>query len=738
MKAVILAGGRGERLRPITDTRPKPLVPVLARPVMDYCLSLLAHHGVEEAFVTTHYLASQIRERYGDEAFGVRLTYSLEKVPLGTAGGVKLLEDKLRDEELFLVMSGDALCDFDLRSAVRFHREKKSDATVILSSVKTPLEYGVVLSDRFRRIFAFSEKPDWSEAFSDLVNTGVYILSPNVLRLVPEGKPFDFSRDLFPLMLRGNGALYGYKEKGYWCDIGRIATLYRCNRDLLSGKVKTYLPPVGETRESHGEKSFIAHSARVSDKARVGGGSIIGEGAVLEEDSVVQGTLVMEEAAVGRGALARDAVLCEKSRLEARASAMPGSVLGASSTVFEGGVLPPDTKTAPFAELGGREVFEEEDLIFTEWGIGMGDRTGLSHEYAERLGFAMARTFSGAVGVFHGEKETTPRFAALFAAGVLRGGGTAELFGGADLASASFGARLHAIPSVFLTERGGKGVFYALEADGFPLTRAHALSLERAVRETGKSYPAGQILSRPSVREDYVSALSREMGEGKGRTVFFGGRLGELLREAAIKAGFTAYDEKDGALHFSVFPRQVKLYLDGERLCDTEKLRLFVLERELEQGRRRFFLPDSVPALFAEHIRSRGGTAEFFSLAHTAKDETDKRREGGETRYLFDTAYLAARAVREMKEMTKEALKSALRATPDVYVSELKCYPSLEHKAALLGRLSQLPPTVGVRLAPGFFSLRIVSSAQRFETALDNAMEFRGKINEIEKEIRGK
>jgi len=130
--------------------------------------------------------------------------------------------------------------------------------------------------------------------------------------------------------------------------------------------------------------------------------------------------------------------------------------------------------------------------------------------------------------------------------------------------------------------------------------------------------------------------------------------------------------------------------------------------------------------------------AEHFSVLDCLKDETDKRREGAETRYLFDTAYLAARAVREMKEMTKEALQSALRATPDVYVSELKCYPSSEHKAALLGRLSQLPPTAGVRLAPGFFSLRIVSSAQRFEAALDNAMEFRGKINEIEKEIRGK
>ena len=228
MKAVILAGGRGERLRPITDTRPKPLVPVLARPVMDYCLSLLSHYGVKKAYITTHYLADQIRHRYGENAFGIHLSYSREDVPLGTAGGVKMLQKELEGEEFFFVMSGDALCDFDLERAIRFHKEKKAQVTVILSSVKTPLEYGVVLQDTMERIFAFSEKPDWSETLSDLVNTGVYLLSPEVLKKIPEGEFFDFARDLFPLLLREGAPLYGYKDDGYWCDIGKIPTLYRC------------------------------------------------------------------------------------------------------------------------------------------------------------------------------------------------------------------------------------------------------------------------------------------------------------------------------------------------------------------------------------------------------------------------------------------------------------------------------------------------------------------------------
>ena len=179
MKAVILAGGRGERLRPITDSRPKPLVPVLARPVMDYCLSLLAHHGVTRGYVTTHYLADQIRHRYGTEAFGVTLSYHLETRPMGTCGALKLLENEFLSEELFLVMSGDALCDFDLSEAVRFHREKNADATIILSSVKTPLEYGVVLTDTSGKVISFSEKPQWEGVFSNTVNTGIYIINKN-------------------------------------------------------------------------------------------------------------------------------------------------------------------------------------------------------------------------------------------------------------------------------------------------------------------------------------------------------------------------------------------------------------------------------------------------------------------------------------------------------------------------------------------------------------------------------
>ena len=222
MKAVILAGGRGERLRPLTDTRPKPLVPVLARPVMDYVLSLIAHHGVTEAFVTTHYLAHQIRRRYGESAFGMRLSYAEEREPMGTAGGVKLLEDELRREEMFLVISGDALCDFDLARAFAFHREKKADATVILSSVKTPLEYGVVLQDSFEKIFAFSEKPDWSETFSDQVNTGVYILNPSCIDEIPEGEFFHITHLMEKIKARGGRvgcfpvSEHAWKDMGEW------------------------------------------------------------------------------------------------------------------------------------------------------------------------------------------------------------------------------------------------------------------------------------------------------------------------------------------------------------------------------------------------------------------------------------------------------------------------------------------------------------------------------------------
>src|SRR5579871_7044527 len=241
MKAVVMAGGEGSRLRPLTVTRPKPMVPIVGRPVMEHILNLLKTHGITDVVVTVQYMASAIEDYFGDGSqFGMNIAYSREEVPLGTAGSVKNAEELL--DEPFLVISGDALTDFNLTEIINFHNERKAMATITLAHVPNPLEFGVIITDDRGHITQFLEKPSWGEVFSDTINTGIYVLDPKIFSYFEKDKQFDFSQELFPMMLRKGDPIYGYIASGYWCDVGNLAEYMRANADALTGKVEIEIP----------------------------------------------------------------------------------------------------------------------------------------------------------------------------------------------------------------------------------------------------------------------------------------------------------------------------------------------------------------------------------------------------------------------------------------------------------------------------------------------------------------
>ncbi|MCL6515563.1 nucleotidyltransferase family protein [Alicyclobacillus sp.] len=242
MRAVIMAGGRGSRLMPLTRTVPKPMVPLLDRPVMEYIVELLARHGFHEIDVTLGYLPDAIRRHFGDgRQFGVRMTYHVESIPLGTAGGVKRAASGFADA--FLVMSADALTDMDLGQAMAAHRASGAWATLVLATVPCPLGYGVVDLSVDGFVEAFVEKPStWTEGRLYTVNTGVYILEPSILAFIPDGEPYDFGRQLFPRLLEAGIPLYGHVAGGYWSDIGTLQQYYQSQLDMLHGRVQVRLP----------------------------------------------------------------------------------------------------------------------------------------------------------------------------------------------------------------------------------------------------------------------------------------------------------------------------------------------------------------------------------------------------------------------------------------------------------------------------------------------------------------
>ena len=276
MKAVIMAGGEGKRLKPVSGNIPKPMVRLLGKPMMEHIIELLRAQGFRDICAALKYRAGDIIGHFGDGSeFGVNLIYKIEQEPLGTAGAVKNCSDFYAEED-FLVISGDAACDFDLRRLMKAHRENKADVSIALHRNSEPLRYGLAVRDEEGLIKAFIEKPRWSRVVTDLVNTGIYIISPRVMELIPEGCFFDFGKDLFPLLLKENYRLLGVDLEGYWCDVGTPLSYYKCCADALEGRLKIkpgkeYLSAAEEAEEDVSESCSVSLDCPCKSRAELMG-----------------------------------------------------------------------------------------------------------------------------------------------------------------------------------------------------------------------------------------------------------------------------------------------------------------------------------------------------------------------------------------------------------------------------------------------------------------------------------
>src|SRR5690349_10135384 len=289
-----MAGGEGTRLRPMTANQPKPLLPVANKPIMEHVLGLLKRHGFTETVVTLQFFAPLVRNYFGDgEDVGMSLQYATEEVPLGTAGSVKNAEDALRSGP-FLVISGDALTDFDLAALVAYHKKQGALVTVGLARVPNPLEFGIIIADDDGRIQRFLEKPTWGQVFSDTVNTGIYVMEPEVLAEVPPGEVVDWSGDVFPRLLDRGAPLFGWVGDGYWEDVGTHESYLAAQADVLCGRVAA---DIDGFEVSPGV--WVAEGAEVDPETALSGPLVIGEyakveaGATLREYTVIGSNVVV-------------------------------------------------------------------------------------------------------------------------------------------------------------------------------------------------------------------------------------------------------------------------------------------------------------------------------------------------------------------------------------------------------------------------------------------------------------
>ncbi|MFH1470273.1 MAG: NDP-sugar synthase [Candidatus Micrarchaeota archaeon] len=358
MKAVILAGGLGTRLRPLTYTMPKPMLPVVNKPILSHIVSRLSNAGIESAIVTTNYLAKQIDEHIKKADYPIPIEVIEENKPLGTSGSVRNARWRLDGD--FLVIQGDTISNLDLKEHIEAHYRKKRIATISLVKVDNPSSFGIAELEKNGKIKKFLEKPAPGQCFSNLANTGTYVFSHEILDAIPEGKS-DFSFDVFPELLEKKKAIYGFAQDGYWKDVGSIGNYFAGNRYLLSGLTQGIV----------GEKAFVSRNAKIIPPSIVGSGAqigadvtvgpnaIVGNNCQVGSSTVIAGAILHDSVKIGSRCKIESAIVGDKCELgdevfiAGRAVIGSGCIIERKASIASGSIVGPMVKVQASTQVSG-------------------------------------------------------------------------------------------------------------------------------------------------------------------------------------------------------------------------------------------------------------------------------------------------------------------------------------------------------------------------------------------------
>jgi len=411
MRALILAGGFGTRLRPLTISKPKPMVDIANIPMMEHVVALLTKHNFKKIESLLYYQPEIIKQHFGDgKNFGVEMNYVKTPADLGTAGAVGTCRNKISGS--FLVISGDVLCDFDLKAAVEFHKKRKALATIILTRVEDPLQYGIVITKKDGRISSFLEKPTWGEVFSDTINTGTYILSPEILKYLPEGKEVDFSKDLFPRLLEDKKRLFGYTSPGYWKDVGNLEEYLNSHYDIMTEKIKVNLK--GRKTKRNGFPVWLGENTSIPKETKFEGPvifgnnvtiepyaalaySCFGDGVTIGKYSNVSRSVLQSGVTIGHHCDLKETIVASCTKISDRVKTFPGVVVGHECELGSGATLQARIKIWPLKTVEP-DAFVNSSVIwadhFSRNLFGVHGINGLTNieitpEFATRLGAAL-------------------------------------------------------------------------------------------------------------------------------------------------------------------------------------------------------------------------------------------------------------------------------------------------------------------------------------------------------------
>ena len=791
MKAIIMAGGEGTRLRPLTCSVPKPLSLLCGRPVVHYILDLLDSHGFDEAVFTLGYKAEQIEQLFETGRYkNIKLGFSREDTPLGTAGCVKKAVGGDSDgKEDFLVISGDALCDFDLSAVLEYHKKSKAQATIITKRVNDPREYGLVISEN-GRITGFSEKPSYLGCTCDCANTGVYVLSSSVMELIPDNTPYDFARDVFPKMLKTPDSLFSFEETGYWCDIGDFSTYAKSQLDILSGRVKCHIEgekisdgvysrstiPSHVTIESPcyiGENvTFSKGGNGIKDNKACCGNilissSVIGNNVNIGNNTKIKGSIIMDSAYISDGVTANQAIICPNAKLMHASSVYEGGVIGEGcligrEAIISGGVkiwneksIPPGANITRDIKYGSRTVIELSETGGSSTSITGETNADITPELCSRLGAALSTVtgFSKIVGISCEDNNASKAIKLAVISGAASSGSEVFDFGAVSLPQLLYAAETLNCGVIC---RIKCGIFTQIDifgGNGLPLSRQEERRLEAALTRSeyknADSNNFGEIHAMSGFDKMYTSMLYNHARLKSGYRIKLNCNNAKMSQ--SLEPVFEAISSKTGkALVVTLTDggSRVEFYTEDDVKIGYEQLLLLAAAGKMSKGFD-VAVPNDFAACAEFLAASYGRTVYRYFLC--PNDASDKHARGLAAQQLFlrDGAVLALSVLEYLAE-NEMTIENAVRAIPHFACErrevEINCPPQriisrlCEDDSMLCGRgegilVGNNRENVLIRSSKGGRSLFLMAESLSSETASQLCDDAEGLIKNLIKDM---
>jgi len=720
VKAVIMAGGEGTRLRPVSINEPKPMARLLDNPALEYILQLLEKNGVTEACLTLKFMPETIID-YISGRRGIKLHTSIEREALGTAGSVRACAEFIGEDD-FLVISGDCVCDFDLRDMIAFHKAKMAEATIALYEHPEPLEYGLVVTREDGRIAEFIEKPPWEGVVTNTINTGIYILSPALFNnKVPPGKKYDFGKAFFPAILAENRGLYGMAQKGYWCDIGSPEAYRRCAIDMLEGRVKVniHAPEVNPGIYSASpipEGVTIVPPVYIGSNVTLRRGAKIGSRTVIGDNSDIAGTVrdsVVNGATISDGAVIAGAVICKGAVIGKSAAVSEDAVIGEETIIGEQAVIAESVNIWPARQIPAGKTVKSSithghikaGMSFTARGVisgGLG--TELTVEDCLKLGQAAASF--GRVGLGHFGGDAARIVAETIGCGICARGAELLTFDSGLPSCASFvGERMNLPFTICVNQRLDNVELTCFGKSGSMLS--HALERElSSISDRDDAPYTGKIGHTEHLRgvsEIYAAAamtyaFSHEGGgEGLAVSVTAEESQNKVFKKALTLLGCTVVEQTSGRPCFTLGNDGTALYAigeDGQQFLPAQMLAL-ICALALEYGQSKLAVPFDAPA--AIETLAEPYHAEIYRLGRDGDEAEALYRN---LRPLHDGVFAGALICARMKKDGITLTDLMARKVP-AFANVEREVPLTRARAEVMGELSKTACELGAEFSDG-------------------------------------